>query len=140
MSIDSKFSTAAERSFVENRFLWGIVMAQLTSARFRGDTTFGFLTRILSTFLGGLVGLCIWWASFLFEFLSLELQLSVMKVYLRPDYRPSRNSVRARRDIRILFPVLFLYSIIHPWSTYENINIFRDHCAGQILSSLSSHE
>ncbi|KAF8828364.1 hypothetical protein HHX47_DHR4000740 [Lentinula edodes] len=33
-------------------------MAQLTSARFRGDTTFGFLTRIFSTFLGGGVGLC----------------------------------------------------------------------------------
>ncbi|KAJ3784989.1 hypothetical protein GGU10DRAFT_293088 [Lentinula aff. detonsa] len=45
----------------DNRFLWGIVMAQLTSARFRGDTTFGFLTRILSTFLGGAVGLCMWY-------------------------------------------------------------------------------
>ncbi|KIK64040.1 hypothetical protein GYMLUDRAFT_40270 [Collybiopsis luxurians FD-317 M1] len=45
----------------ENRFLWGIVMAQLTSARFRGDTTFGFLTRIFSTFLGGLVGLVMWY-------------------------------------------------------------------------------
>ncbi|KAJ3758691.1 hypothetical protein EV360DRAFT_43339 [Lentinula raphanica] len=45
----------------DNRFLWGIVMAQLTSARFRGDTTFGFLTRILSTFLGGGVGLCMWY-------------------------------------------------------------------------------
>ncbi|KAJ3862063.1 hypothetical protein EV359DRAFT_45947 [Lentinula novae-zelandiae] len=44
-----------------NRFLWGIVMAQLTSARFRGDTTFGFLTRIFSTFLGGGVGLCMWY-------------------------------------------------------------------------------
>ncbi|KAF8828378.1 hypothetical protein HHX47_DHR4001045 [Lentinula edodes] len=33
-------------------------MALLTSARFRGDTTFGFLTRIFSTFLGGGVGLC----------------------------------------------------------------------------------
>ncbi|KAJ3877319.1 hypothetical protein F5051DRAFT_408806 [Lentinula edodes] len=45
----------------DNRFLWGIVMAQLTSARFRGDTTFGFLTRIFSTFLGGGVGLCMWY-------------------------------------------------------------------------------
>ncbi|KAJ3899910.1 hypothetical protein F5879DRAFT_462657 [Lentinula edodes] len=40
------------------RFLGGIIMALLTSARFRGDTTFGFLTRIFSTFLGGGVGLC----------------------------------------------------------------------------------
>ncbi|KAJ3887443.1 hypothetical protein GG344DRAFT_68810 [Lentinula edodes] len=40
----------------DNRFLWGIIMALLTSARFRGDTTFGFLTRIFSTFLGGGVG------------------------------------------------------------------------------------
>ncbi|KAJ3913174.1 hypothetical protein F5877DRAFT_84048 [Lentinula edodes] len=43
----------------DNRFLGGIIMAQLTSARFRGDTTFGFLTRIFSTFLGGGVGLCV---------------------------------------------------------------------------------
>ncbi|KAE9392227.1 hypothetical protein BT96DRAFT_924850 [Gymnopus androsaceus JB14] len=50
----------------DNRFLWGIIMAQLTSARFRGDTTFGFVTRIFATFLGGVVGLCICMFPFFF--------------------------------------------------------------------------
>lgn len=38
-------------------------MGQLTIARFRGDTAFGFVTRILSTFFGCIVGLVIWWVA-----------------------------------------------------------------------------
>ncbi|KAF5356418.1 hypothetical protein D9758_009464 [Tetrapyrgos nigripes] len=45
----------------KNRFIWGIIMAQLTIARFRGDTTFGQVTRILCTFLGGILGMVIWY-------------------------------------------------------------------------------
>ncbi|THU98769.1 hypothetical protein K435DRAFT_720372 [Dendrothele bispora CBS 962.96] len=45
----------------KNRFVWAIIMAQLTIARFRGDTTFGQITRILCTFLGGIVGMLIWY-------------------------------------------------------------------------------
>ncbi|TFK95222.1 hypothetical protein BDV98DRAFT_587243 [Pterulicium gracile] len=44
-----------------NKFVWALIMAQLTLARFRGDTVFGFTARIISTFLGGLVGLLIWY-------------------------------------------------------------------------------
>jgi len=61
----------------ENRFVWAMyvykmflprsntqtinsIMAQLTIARFRGDTAFGQVVRILGTFLGGIVGMLIW--------------------------------------------------------------------------------
>lgn len=37
-------------------------MGQLTLARFRGDTTFGLVARILSTFLGGVAGMVMWYA------------------------------------------------------------------------------
>lgn len=37
-------------------------MGQLTLARFRGDTTFGLTARVLSTFGGGLIGACMWYA------------------------------------------------------------------------------
>ena len=38
-------------------------MGQLTLARFRGDTTFGLVARIISTFMGGLVGAAMWYIS-----------------------------------------------------------------------------
>ena len=42
-------------------------MGQLTISRFRGDTAFGFVSRIISTFLGGLVGLVMWFVILLFD-------------------------------------------------------------------------
>ena len=38
-------------------------MGQLTLARFRGDTTFGLVARIVSTFMGGVVGTVVWYIS-----------------------------------------------------------------------------
>jgi hypothetical protein len=35
-------------------------MGQLTLARFRGDTAFGLISRVLSTFAGGLIGMVMW--------------------------------------------------------------------------------
>lgn len=43
-----------------NHFL--SVLGQTTLSRFRGDTVFGLISRIWSTFLGGLVGLVLWYA------------------------------------------------------------------------------
>lgn len=37
-------------------------MGQLTLARFRGDTTFGLVARIVSTFMGGVIGTTMWYA------------------------------------------------------------------------------
>lgn len=36
------------------------IMGQLTLARFRGDTTFGLVARIISTFVGGILGTVMW--------------------------------------------------------------------------------
>jgi 4-amino-4-deoxy-L-arabinose transferase-like glycosyltransferase len=38
-------------------------MGQLTLARFRGDTAFGLVARLISTFFGGLLGMVIWYIS-----------------------------------------------------------------------------
>ena len=38
-------------------------MGQLTIARFRGDTTFGLAARIIATFVGGVVGMLMWYIS-----------------------------------------------------------------------------
>ncbi|KAF7338076.1 hypothetical protein MVEN_02032100 [Mycena venus] len=47
----------------ENRFVWAIFMGQSTLSRFRGDTVFGLSTRVFSTFLGGLLGMVMWYIS-----------------------------------------------------------------------------
>ncbi|KAG6818619.1 hypothetical protein H0H93_003420 [Arthromyces matolae] len=47
----------------DNRFVWGIIMGQVTIARFRGDTTFGLVARTLATFLGGVLGMVMWYIS-----------------------------------------------------------------------------
>ncbi|KAJ7709612.1 hypothetical protein B0H17DRAFT_915317 [Mycena rosella] len=47
----------------ENRFIWAIFMGQVTLVRFRGDTAFGLSSRVLSTFLGGILGMVMWYIS-----------------------------------------------------------------------------
>ncbi|KAG2004212.1 hypothetical protein CC2G_002792 [Coprinopsis cinerea AmutBmut pab1-1] len=56
------FQSSAAWSY-SNRWAWALVMGQLTLARFRGDTTFGLLARIVATFGGGLVGMTMWYIS-----------------------------------------------------------------------------
>ncbi|KAF8811417.1 hypothetical protein BYT27DRAFT_7336184 [Phlegmacium glaucopus] len=47
----------------QNSFVWGVFVGQITIARFRGDTAFGLIARIGSTFFGGLTGLVMWYVS-----------------------------------------------------------------------------
>lgn len=47
----------------ENRAIWAIFMAQLTLARFRGETAFALLSRILATVIGAVFALIIWYLS-----------------------------------------------------------------------------
>ncbi|PWN49312.1 hypothetical protein IE53DRAFT_369881 [Violaceomyces palustris] len=46
-----------------NRAIWSIFMAQLTLARFRGETAFALFSRIVATTLGAAIGLVIWYIS-----------------------------------------------------------------------------
>ncbi|KIY44983.1 hypothetical protein FISHEDRAFT_50366 [Fistulina hepatica ATCC 64428] len=62
MCIPSFLASSATFAY-ENRFFWAIFMAQLTLARFRGDTTFGLVARIGATLAGGLVGTVMWYIS-----------------------------------------------------------------------------
>ncbi|KAG7440516.1 uncharacterized protein BT62DRAFT_910398 [Guyanagaster necrorhizus] len=57
------FLTSSAQFAYSNRFVWGVIMGQVTLARFRGDTTFGLVARIISTFFGGLAGAVIWYIS-----------------------------------------------------------------------------
>ncbi|EPQ61261.1 hypothetical protein GLOTRDRAFT_54150 [Gloeophyllum trabeum ATCC 11539] len=60
LSIPSFLASTAAFAYA-NRFIWGVFMGQLTLVRFRGDTTFGLVARIMSTFLGGVVGTAMWY-------------------------------------------------------------------------------
>ncbi|KAF8642481.1 hypothetical protein AX16_009482 [Volvariella volvacea WC 439] len=60
LCLPSFFKSSAHFAYV-NRFVWAIFMGQLTIARFRGDTAFGLVARIMSTFGGGVVGIAMWY-------------------------------------------------------------------------------
>jgi uncharacterized membrane protein YgaE (UPF0421/DUF939 family) len=62
LSLPSFLESSANFAY-KNKFVWAVIMAQLTVARFRGDTTFGLATRIFSTFVGGIIGTVMWYIS-----------------------------------------------------------------------------
>lgn len=62
LTIPSFLKVSAEFAYA-NKFVWAVFMGQLTLARFRGDTTFGLVARIISTFTGGLIGTVMWYIS-----------------------------------------------------------------------------
>ncbi|KII83920.1 hypothetical protein PLICRDRAFT_179954 [Plicaturopsis crispa FD-325 SS-3] len=62
LSLPSLIRSSAPFAY-NNKFVWATFMGQLTIARFRGDTTFGLVSRIISTSLGGLVGMTLWYIS-----------------------------------------------------------------------------
>lgn len=46
-----------------NKLVWAIFMAQSTLARFHGDTVFSIVARVFSTFVGGIIGIVMWYIS-----------------------------------------------------------------------------
>ncbi|KAF8629340.1 hypothetical protein AX15_003501 [Amanita polypyramis BW_CC] len=44
-------------------FVWVAFMGQLSLSRFRGDTAFAFVSRIVATFFGGVIGTIMWYIS-----------------------------------------------------------------------------
>ncbi|KAG2130867.1 hypothetical protein DEU56DRAFT_981991 [Suillus clintonianus] len=62
LSIPSFLKSSANYAYM-NKFVWAVFMGQLTIARFRGDTTFGLVARIVSTFAGCLIGTVMWYIS-----------------------------------------------------------------------------
>ncbi|KAI0070007.1 hypothetical protein K474DRAFT_1609486 [Panus rudis PR-1116 ss-1] len=62
LCLPSFLSTTAAFAYGE-RFVWGVFMGQLTLGRWRGDTTFGLVSRIIATFWGCAIGLAMWYIS-----------------------------------------------------------------------------
>ncbi|KAG1736637.1 uncharacterized protein EDB91DRAFT_1141898 [Suillus paluster] len=62
LCIPSFVKSSAEFAYA-NKFVWAVFMGQLTISRFRGDTTFGLVARIASTFAGGFIGTVMWYIS-----------------------------------------------------------------------------
>ncbi|KAH7888067.1 hypothetical protein F5I97DRAFT_1806524 [Phlebopus sp. FC_14] len=62
LSIPSFVKSTAHFAY-NSKFVWAVFMGQLTIARFRGDTTFGLVARIISTFVGGIMGTIMWYIS-----------------------------------------------------------------------------
>ncbi|KAA1476343.1 hypothetical protein DENSPDRAFT_932985 [Dentipellis sp. KUC8613] len=62
LCLPSLITSSAGFAFRE-RFSWARFMGQLTISRFRGDTTFGLVARVISTFGGGIVGTVVWYIS-----------------------------------------------------------------------------
>ncbi|KAK7688323.1 hypothetical protein QCA50_008695 [Cerrena zonata] len=62
MCLPSFLKTTVEFAYAQ-RFIWAVFMGQLTLARWRGDTTFGLVSRIMATGWGCAVGLAMWYIS-----------------------------------------------------------------------------
>ncbi|KAF9220310.1 hypothetical protein BS17DRAFT_739428 [Gyrodon lividus] len=62
LTLPSFIKPSAEFAY-RNKFAWAVFMGQLTLARFRGDTTFGLVARICSTFIGCIIGTVMWYIS-----------------------------------------------------------------------------
>ncbi|GAW02427.1 hypothetical protein LENED_004083 [Lentinula edodes] len=96
----------------DNRFLGGIIMTQLTSARFRGDTTFGFLTLIFSTFLGGGVGLCGCTSDEDFDFDFLCVTTVLVINFLESKWPEERYHTLFNLQMQISYSLSHLLSVI----------------------------
>ncbi|KAI0344331.1 hypothetical protein BDW22DRAFT_1355705 [Trametopsis cervina] len=62
LSLPYHFKASASFAY-QQHLTWAIFIGQLTIARFRGDTTFGLVARIIATFFGGLLGTVLWYIS-----------------------------------------------------------------------------
>ncbi|THH28781.1 hypothetical protein EUX98_g5402 [Antrodiella citrinella] len=63
LSLPSVMKSSAAFAYGE-KFVWAVsVDLLLTLARWRGDTTFGLVSRIVATFFGCLVGMALWYIS-----------------------------------------------------------------------------
>ncbi|KAH8105763.1 hypothetical protein DFH11DRAFT_1278514 [Phellopilus nigrolimitatus] len=62
MSLPNFLPSSTRFAYV-NRSIWALVIGQLTLSRFRGDTSYNWSSRVIATFLGGLVGSAMWYMS-----------------------------------------------------------------------------
>ena len=60
VALPSYFKSTAGWFYV-NRGIWAVIMTALTIAQFTADTIFGFVVRLVATFLGAVLGMLLWY-------------------------------------------------------------------------------
>lgn len=96
-------------------------MGQLTIARFRGDTTFGLVTRVFSTFSGGIVGMVIWYVMFLWGMIALS-NTEHHRYISRGNATDSPYGLAA--VLGFCFPFFFYANLYWPGPIMTNIMFF----------------
>ena len=94
-------------------------MGQLTLSRFRGDTTFGLVARIVSTFTGCLIGLVMWYVGN-FQRLFSRFFLNTAQVHFRRRW--SRQPIWTGSRMLGLLSVLLLCAIVLANSSHDKFN------------------
>jgi hypothetical protein len=97
-------------------------MGQLTLARFRGDTTWGLVIRILGTLGGGIVGTIMWYA-----YLCLVLLPHVQNIQVHLLWFRTWQCDWLGRHMWFLFPLLFLWAVVLAGTTNDKHH-FLCHC------------
>jgi hypothetical protein len=100
-------------------------MGQLTISRFRGDTAFGFVARIISTFFGGLVGLIMWFVNLP---LSLWMDIEICQVCI--NWRGAREPIWFGGCLCCLLSVFLLRSVVLARAADDEPDFFCDVCFG----------
>ncbi|KAF8311865.1 hypothetical protein DL93DRAFT_2115513 [Clavulina sp. PMI_390] len=80
----------------ERKWVWSVIMVQLTSARFKGETAVNFIFRIFATLFGGITGLVLWYIS-------------------AGNGRDSPYGLAAA--CLVFFPMLFIFRVYYPGSS-----------------------
>lgn len=101
-------------------------MGQLTLARFRGDTAFGLASRLLSTFLGGLTGLVIWYVLSLYSFQGKQMTIFICRYISCGSDRGNAFGLAA--VCGVCFPFFFFVRLYAPISPVTNGVYFATIC------------
>lgn len=110
-------------------------MAQLTLKRFRGDTTFGLIARITSTFAGGLIGTVIWYVA---DLNNLSKFFICAQVYFRREW--PRQPLWTGSYVCGLLPVIFLCSVVLAYRPHDESDYMGHNGIGVIWMLVSPSE
>lgn len=106
------------------------IMSQLTISRFKGDTAFSFVSRLTSSFVGGIVGMTVWWLSIVL-IVFLPLNDFILSRYISAGSGRG-NPYGLAATCAIFFPVTFgiCFAIISIWYAYVYASSF---CSSEFI-------
>ena len=97
-------------------------MGQFALARFRGDTAFALASRLLSTFMGGLTGLAIWYVLSLYSIRGKQMTNSIYRYISCGSERGNAFGLAAVCGVS--FPFFFFARLYAPISPVTNAVYF----------------